>query len=73
VIYITKDKTLNTQICKNIITMQKFWDQRYAENETVYGSESNKFFKLFVDLHKPGTLLLPAEGKAAVLRMIGQR
>lgn len=45
------------------ITMQQFWDQRYAENETVYGNEPNKFFKLFVDLHTPGTLLLPAEGE----------
>lgn len=43
--------------------MQQFWDQRYAENETVYGNEPNKFFKLFIDQHKPGTLLLPAEGE----------
>lgn len=43
--------------------MQQFWDQRYAENETVYGYEPNKFFKLFIDLHKPGSLLLPAEGE----------
>ena len=45
------------------ITMQQFWDQRYVENETVYGNEPNKFFKLFIDLHKPGTLLLPGEGE----------
>ncbi|MFZ1311741.1 MAG: class I SAM-dependent methyltransferase [Chitinophagaceae bacterium] len=43
--------------------MQQFWDQRYVENETVYGNEPNKFFKLFIDLHKPGTLLLPGEGE----------
>lgn len=43
--------------------MPQFWDQRYAENETVYGNEPNKFFKLFIDLHKPGSLLLPAEGE----------
>lgn len=43
--------------------MQQFWDQRYAANETVYGDQPNKFLKLFVDLHKPGTLLLPAEGE----------
>lgn len=43
--------------------MQQFWDQRYAENETVYGTEPNKFFKLFIDLHKPGSILLPAEGE----------
>lgn len=40
-----------------------FWDERYAENETVYGLEPNRFFKAFIDTHKPGTLLLPAEGE----------
>ncbi|MBL7744166.1 MAG: class I SAM-dependent methyltransferase [Chitinophagaceae bacterium] len=43
--------------------MQQFWDQRYAENETVYGYKPNTFFKQFIDSHKPGTLLLPAEGE----------
>jgi len=43
--------------------MQQFWDQRYAENETVFGNKPNKFFRQFIDLHKPGTLLLPAEGE----------
>jgi SAM-dependent methyltransferase len=42
--------------------MQQFWDQRYAANDTVYGDRPNKFFKLFIDLHKPGTILLPAGG-----------
>lgn len=43
--------------------MQQFWDQRYAENETVYGYQPNKFFKNFIDQHRPGTILLPAEGE----------
>ena len=43
--------------------MQQFWDQRYAENETAYGYTPNKFFKQFIDQHKPGTILLPAEGE----------
>ncbi len=43
--------------------MQQFWDQRYAENDTVYGSEPNEFFKQFIDSHKPGNILLPAEGE----------
>lgn len=42
---------------------QQFWDQRYADNETVYGNEPNTFFKQFIDLHKPGSILLPAEGE----------
>lgn len=40
-----------------------FWDQRYAENESVYGLEPNPFFKRFIDSHKPGIILLPAEGE----------
>lgn len=40
-----------------------FWDKRYAENETVYGKHPNRFFKNFIDTHKPGTILLPAEGE----------
>lgn len=42
---------------------QEFWDQRYAENETVYGNAPNAFFKQFIDLRKPGSILLPAEGE----------
>lgn len=42
---------------------QQFWDQRYKEYENLYGYEPNIFFKLFIDLHKPGTILLPAEGE----------
>jgi len=40
-----------------------FWDNRYAQNETVYGKEPNRFFKNFIASHKPGTILLPAEGE----------
>jgi SAM-dependent methyltransferase len=40
-----------------------FWDQRYTENETVYGLEPNRFFKAFIDSHQPGSILLPAEGE----------
>lgn len=43
--------------------MQPFWDQRYAEEKMIYGNQPNKFFKSFIDTHKPGTLLLPAEGE----------
>ena len=40
-----------------------FWNERYADNEVVYGREPNLFFKSFIDNRKPGTLLLPAEGE----------
>ena len=40
-----------------------FWDNRYAENEWVYGTAPNQYFKQFIDSKKPGKLLLPAEGE----------
>jgi 2-polyprenyl-3-methyl-5-hydroxy-6-metoxy-1,4-benzoquinol methylase len=40
-----------------------FWDTRFAENEVVYGHQPNRFFKEFIDTHKPGSILLPAEGE----------
>ncbi len=40
-----------------------FWDNRYAENETVYGNEPNVFFREFIDKTIPGSLLLPCEGE----------
>lgn len=40
-----------------------YWNKRFAENETVYGYEPNRFFKTFIDTHKPGKILLPAEGE----------
>jgi SAM-dependent methyltransferase len=43
--------------------MQEFWNKRYAENEMVFGYKPNQFFKVFIDLHISGTLLLPAEGE----------
>lgn len=42
---------------------KQFWDARYSEFDTVYGTEPNTFFKTFVDSHKEGALLLPAEGE----------
>lgn len=41
----------------------EFWNERYSANETVYGDKPNKFFKQFIDTHKPGKILLPAEGE----------
>ncbi|HVZ57947.1 MAG TPA: class I SAM-dependent methyltransferase [Chitinophagaceae bacterium] len=43
--------------------MKQFWNQRYREHTTVYGEAPNEFFREFIDLHQPGTLLLPAEGE----------
>lgn len=42
---------------------KQFWNTRYGENDTVYGKAPNESFKQFIDSHKPGTILLPAEGE----------
>lgn len=39
------------------------WNNRYSENEIVYGDQPNRFFKKFIDDHVPGKILLPAEGE----------
>lgn len=43
--------------------MEDFWNKRYAEHQSVYGTMPNLFFKNFIDQQKPGILLLPAEGE----------
>ena len=43
--------------------MQEFWNDRYKQEEMVYGSEPNVFFKEQLEKLKPGKLLLPAEGE----------
>ncbi len=43
--------------------MKTFWDERYAAEEFVYGSEPNRFFKESLVSHPPGKLFLPGEGE----------
>jgi 2-polyprenyl-3-methyl-5-hydroxy-6-metoxy-1,4-benzoquinol methylase len=45
------------------ILKSEFWDKRHESNDTVYGKEPNAYFKSFIDGHKPGSILLPAEGE----------
>jgi SAM-dependent methyltransferase len=40
-----------------------FWNERYAKEEFIYGTEPNDFFKQQLDKLKPGKILLPAEGE----------
>jgi SAM-dependent methyltransferase len=40
-----------------------FWDARYAEHASVYGTEPNAFLKEQLKGRKPGTALFPAEGE----------
>ena len=56
--------TIISFFINQIATMNEtFWNNRYAENKTVYGREPNQFFKRFIDTHKPASILLPAEGE----------
>ena len=43
--------------------MQNQWDERYARQEYIYGTEPNKFLKEQLFLLKPGRILFPAEGE----------
>lgn len=43
--------------------MNNFWDDRYAENEFVYGVNPNEFFKETIDKLEAGKMLLPCEGE----------
>lgn len=43
--------------------MKDFWDQRYAEEEYVYGEVPNEFFRKEIEKLNPGKILLPGEGE----------
>ena len=43
--------------------MNNFWDERYAEEEYVYGTAPNKYFKQELEKLTPGKILLPGEGE----------
>ncbi len=43
--------------------MDKFWDERYSQEEYVYGIQPNSFFKEQLDKLSPGKLLLLGEGE----------
>lgn len=43
--------------------MKEFWNQRYASEEYIYGTEPNEFFRSRLDQLEPGSILLPADGE----------
>lgn len=43
--------------------MQNQWDERYARQEYIYGTEANNFLKEKLLTLKPGRILLPGEGE----------
>lgn len=43
--------------------MKEKWDERFAVEEYIYGTEPNRFFSEVISGLAPGRLLLPAEGE----------
>ena len=43
--------------------MNNFWDERYATEEYVYGTEPNEYFKQKLKKLTPGKMLMPGEGE----------
>lgn len=43
--------------------MNQFWNERFATDEYVYGTEPNQFFKNQLEELQPGKILFPAEGE----------
>ncbi len=42
---------------------KEFWNQRYQEEQSVYGNEPNDYFRQKLDLLAAGSILLPCEGE----------
>ena len=43
--------------------MKEFWDDRYVNQEYVYGTEPNAFLKSIIEDLTPGSILFPADGE----------
>lgn len=43
--------------------MKEFWDQRYSQEEFIYGTAPNEFLKQELNKLPKGTILLPCEGE----------
>jgi hypothetical protein len=46
---------------KNV--MKEFWDERFADEEFVYGTDPNEWFAFHLENLKPGKAFFPAEGE----------
>jgi hypothetical protein len=54
---------INQNLIINEFTMANLWDERYASEEYIYGTEPNAFLKTCLSGLKPGKILFPAEGE----------
>ncbi|MTI33097.1 class I SAM-dependent methyltransferase [Xanthovirga aplysinae] len=43
--------------------MKELWNERYKNQEFVYGKDPNLFFKEWLKKFKPGSILMPADGE----------
>lgn len=43
--------------------MKEFWNERYSDDQFVYGKTPNAFFKQQIDQLNPGKMILPADGE----------
>jgi 2-polyprenyl-3-methyl-5-hydroxy-6-metoxy-1,4-benzoquinol methylase len=43
--------------------MKEVWNSRYDQTEYIYGIKPNEYLKSFLETHKPGNILLPADGE----------
>lgn len=43
--------------------MNEKWDERYKGHEFAYGKDPNTFFKEWLPLFEPGSILMPADGE----------
>lgn len=41
---------------------KKMWDERYSQDDFVYGKEPNEYFKSIIDKLEPGKLFMPGDG-----------
>ncbi len=48
---------------KDIQSIREFWNERYAQQEFIYGKVPNAFLKTFLENKCPGKILLPSEGE----------
>jgi len=43
--------------------MKEFWNERYAQEEFIYGTEPNEFLREFINLLPTGKIILPCDGE----------
>jgi len=43
---------------------KKMWDERYSQNDLVYGEKPNTYFQKIIDKLNPGKILMPGDGEA---------